>query len=208
MVAMLSNPKDTAVCYDQGYMIPMSTQTINTTGTLVYSLYTDGYNPGNVDNVQADGDYNIVLMDQSTVLNHGDSIENVTYHFLPVIRNTGPAGFCEGSPIDSIKVQVAPELKGNLEPDTYYIGGNAVRCYGLEDVLLHSNVRGGYYLNPYQFDWDTDGGSIGNMVPGDSVQNNMGEGNTGMMYRMSSAVSSQIPLLLPSPIPLRYLLIL
>jgi len=165
-----------AVCHDSGYVIPMTTPTFNTTGDLRYNLYTDGYVFANVNNVQADDDYVIANMDQTTVLNHGDSIEHVTYHFLPVIRNTGPAGYCEGSPLDSIVVQVAPELRGSLEPDTSYVGDNQVRCYGLEDVFLHSNVRGGYYRNPYDFDWETSGGSVSNMDPDDSIQIGMGIG--------------------------------
>ncbi|RLD89390.1 MAG: hypothetical protein DRJ29_16560, partial [Bacteroidetes bacterium] len=79
-----------------------------------------------------------------------------------------------GSPPDSIVVQVAPELRGILEPDTSYVGGNQVRCYGLEDVFLHSNVRGGYYRNPYDFDWETLGGTA--VVPDDSTQTGMGVG--------------------------------
>jgi len=166
-----------AVCHDSGYVIPMSTPTINTTGDLRYNLYTDGYNVANMVNVQPDNDYFIADMDQTTVLNQGDSIEHVTYHFLPVIRNTGPAGFCEGSTPDSIiEVQVAPELRGSLVPDTSYVGPHQVRCYGLEDVFLHSNVRGGYYRNPYDFDWDTNGGTASNMVLDDSTQTGMGIG--------------------------------
>jgi hypothetical protein len=161
-----------AVCHDSGYVIPMSTPVLNTTGDLRYNLYTDGYNVANVDNVLGDGDYVIADMDQSTVLNHGEIIENVTYHFLPVIRNTGPAGFCAGSPPDSIMVQVAPELRGNLVPDTSYVGGHIIRCHGETNTMLHPNVRGGYYLDPYFFNWQTEGGNTVSTT--DSTQTGLG----------------------------------
>ncbi len=177
MTAQLSRPQDTAVCFDQGYLILMNEPIDSTTGTFVYDLNTYGYTEPNVDNERLSGDYVIENMDQTTVINNGEFIEDITYRYIPVIRDVNGQGKdCPGTSYDSITVQVAPELRGLLEPDTIYVGGHAVRCYGLEDVLLHSNVRGGYYRNPYEFDWYTNGGSAGNMVPEDSVQINMGIG--------------------------------
>ncbi|MDF1573650.1 MAG: gliding motility-associated C-terminal domain-containing protein [Bacteroidales bacterium] len=177
MTAQLSRPQDTAVCFDQGYLILMNENIDSTTGNFIYDLNTFVYNEPNVDNERLSGDYLIENLDQTTVINNGYFIEDITYRYIPVIRNVNGQGKdCPGTAYDSITVQVAPELIGLLEPDTSYVGGHAVRCYGLEDVLLHSNVRGGYNRNPYDFDWYTLGGSSANMVPDDSIQTNMGEG--------------------------------
>ncbi len=157
-----------AVCYDQGFVIPMSTPTKGTTGDLRYNLFTDGFNPGNVDNVQGPGDYLIENVDQTDVINNGDSIEEVAYFFTPVIRNARASGSCVGTPLDSILVEVAPVLLGNLVADTVEFGGWEIRCNGELSEPVHSNVRGGYYLNSYTFDWGSIGGA--NLSPADSVQ--------------------------------------
>ncbi len=166
---------DTAVCYNWGYLLPMNTQVYNTTGQLQYELTTDGYDPGMVSGVPADDFYDILPLDQMGVINNGDSIENVTYHFTPVIENARASGHCYGDPKPPIIVQVAPELKGNTVADTV-VGGWNIRCFGLEDGTIHSNVSGGYYKFPYDFDWDTDGGFAGSIDEEDSVQVDLGIG--------------------------------
>ncbi len=153
----------------------MSTGTISTTGQIKYDLTTDGYNVVMVNGVPANGFYDIVDLDQSTVSNSGDSIENVTYHFTPMIENARASGHCFGDPIPPKIVQVAPELKGNTMADTV-IGGWNIRCFGLEDGAIHSNVQGGYYKFPYDFDWDTDGGTASSIDPEDSLQVDLGIG--------------------------------
>ena len=119
---------DTAVCFDWGYLLPMSTPILNTTGQMKYDLSTDGYNPGMVSGVPGNNFYDIINLDQTGVTNNGDSIENVTYHFTPVIENARASGHCFGDPIQPIIVQVAPELKGNTMADTV-IGGWNIRCH-------------------------------------------------------------------------------
>jgi gliding motility-associated-like protein len=154
----------------------METEVDSTTGDLKYSLIMDGYNEPNVQNEQLTGNYTIEDLDQMSVINTGDSIENLNYHFTPVIMDAkGPGGHCWGDPKPDIIVQVAPELKGNLVADEY-IGGWEIRCHGLLSDSLHSNVRGGYYILPYTFDWETAGGTAGNLVGGDSVQAGLGVG--------------------------------
>ena len=175
MTAQLSRPQDTAVCFDWGYQILMGENIDSTTGTFVYELNTHGYTEPNVDNERLSGDYVIEDLDQTNVINNGEFIEDITYTYIPVIRDVNGQGkHCYGTDYDSITVQVAPELRGNLQPDTSYVGGNIVRCYGFEETSLHPNVRGGYYRNPYDFDWDTNGGSP--LIPDDSVQTNLGIG--------------------------------
>ena len=111
--------------------------------------------------------------------NTGDSIEDINYQFLPVIRNVNGAGKdCHGDPNPGIIVQVAPELKGQLVANEY-IGGNEIRCFGLFSDTLHSRVRGGYYREDYTFEWDTTatgGGTYDNLVVRDSIQFGLGVG--------------------------------
>ena len=166
---------DTAVCFNYGYLLPMNTPVKSTTGQIKYDLFTDGYNPGFVSGVPGPSFYDIVDLDQSGVVNSGDSIENVTYHFTPVIENARASGHCFGDPKPSIIVQVAPELKGNTRAREW-IGGIQVQCFGFENGEIHSNVSGGYYKFPYNFNWETDGGTAGSIDPEDSLQLNLGIG--------------------------------
>jgi len=175
MTAELSRPQDTAVCHDWGFMILIDSVVTNTTGQYIYDLDTYGYTESNVDNEQLSGDWPVENMDQMSVINNGEFIEDITYRYIPVIRNVNGAGKdCPGTDYDSITVQVAPELRGSLEPDTSYIGGHIVRCFGLEESVLYPNVRGGYYRDEYGFTWESDDGS--SLVPEDSTQFNLGIG--------------------------------
>jgi hypothetical protein len=175
MTAQLSRPQDTAVCYDQGYLILMNESLDSTTGTFVYELNTHGYSGPNIENEQLSNDYTIANMDQWSVLNNGEYIEDITYTYIPVIRDANGQGKnCYGTSYDSITVQVAPELRGSLEPDTSYVGGHIVRCFGEELTNLYPNVRGGYYRDSYDFNWQTSGGTA--VIPEDSMQNNLGIG--------------------------------
>jgi len=177
MTAELSTPTDTAVCYDQGYIILMDTEVGSTTGPYVYDLVTYGYNEPLVENEQLTGDYVIVNMDETDVRNTGEVIEDITYRYIPVIRNVNGSGKnCYGNDFDSITVQVAPELRGIMTPDTTYVGDWEIRCFGLEDAMLHPNVRGGYYRDVYNFDWETDGAFGDRLVDEDSTQNGLGVG--------------------------------
>ena len=128
-----------------------------------------------VSGVPGNNFYDIIDLDQTGVTNIGDSIENVTYHFIPMIENARASGHCFGDPIQPIIVQVAPELKGNTFADTV-IGGWNIRCHDFEDGVIHSNVTGGYYKFPYNFDWDTEGGTAGSIDPEDSTQVDLGVG--------------------------------
>jgi gliding motility-associated-like protein len=165
---------DTAVCFDWGYQLPMNSPILSTTGQLRYDLFTDGYNGAVVSGVHPDGIAPIVDLVES-VVNTGDSIEAVTYHFMPVIENARASGNCLGDPLPPIIVEVAPELIGNMVSDTV-IGGWEIRCHGLEDGSIESNVRGGYYVLNYDFDWDTEGGTPGNLDPEASDQEDLGAG--------------------------------
>ena len=141
MQSDLLTPKDTAVCYDQGYMILMNTVVDSTTGQLLYNLTTSGYIDANVDNERTTGPYLIEDLDQMSVVNLGDSIEDINYQFLPFIQDAKGAGkHCYGDPRPDIIVQVAPELKGQLVANVY-IGGNEIRCYGLLSLLYIRMLR-------------------------------------------------------------------
>ncbi|MCK5138018.1 MAG: gliding motility-associated C-terminal domain-containing protein, partial [Bacteroidales bacterium] len=171
---MEATPSDTAVCYNWGYNIPMSSEVISTTGDLRYRLTTGGYNPGNVTNVRGDGDYLIEHLNQA-VINSGDSIEYVTYNFTPIILNARASGHCEGDPLPPKTVQVAPELKGNMTASTW-IGGNNIQCYGLENGEIYPGVTGGYYIYPYVFDWTTLDGTSGSLEYDEGDQDGLGIG--------------------------------
>ena len=166
---------DTAVCNIGGYQLPMSRDIISTTGQIRYDLWTDGYDGGAISGVPGASVYDIIDLDQSTVTNIGDSIENVTYHITPIIENARASGNCLGDPIQPIIVQVAPELKGNMTASTW-IGGNNIQCYGLEDGKIYPNVAGGYYIYPYVFDWTTLDGTSGSLEDDEEDQDGLGIG--------------------------------
>ena len=173
----LSTPGDTAVCYMEGYSILMETDVDSTTGQFIYDLNTFNFDAGNLQNEQDPGDYPIGNLIQENVINTGDSIEDITYRIMPVIRNAkGPGEHCLGTWQDEIIVQVAPELKGQLVADEY-IGGDEIRCFGELSGTLHSNVSGGYYREDYTFTWDTTGvgGTFENLIR-DSIQWGLGVG--------------------------------
>ena len=177
MMAELSTPIDTAICYDEGFTIFMNSDVDSTTGTYIYDLLTYGYNEPMVVNERLTGDYVIENLDQENVRNIGEVIEDVTYRYIPVIRNVNGAGKdCPGNDYDSITVQVAPELRGVMTPDTTFVGDWEIRCFGLEDAMLHSNVRGGYYRDDYEFDWETSGAFADRLVDEDSLQSGLGIG--------------------------------
>ncbi|MCK4750884.1 MAG: hypothetical protein KAT15_27690, partial [Bacteroidales bacterium] len=136
---MAATQSDTAVCFNWGYNLPMNTPVISTTGAMRYQLYTGGYNPGNVGPIPGDNDYFIDTLDQSMVVNIGDSIENVTYYITPFIQEAREGFDCPGSPLDSIIVQVAPELKGDIFSDTTEFGGFNITCFGLDDGSIDPN---------------------------------------------------------------------
>jgi len=150
---------DTAVCYNWGYALSMNSQVLTTTGQLKYDLLTDGYNPGMVSGVPGDGFYDIVTLDQAGVMNNGDSLENVTYHFIPTILNARYSGNCAGDPKNPIIVQVAPELIGETFADTTNFGGWNITCFEQKDGKIDPNIRGGYYIRPYLYNWWNTGGS-------------------------------------------------
>ncbi|MFH0756463.1 MAG: DUF2341 domain-containing protein [Bacteroidota bacterium] len=177
MTADLSTPKDTAVCFKQGYNILITTAVISTTGQLLYDLNTFGYNEPLVENERLSGDYIIEHLNQMTVVNTGDSIEEINYRFMPVIRDAkGPGRHCLGDPKEDIIVQVAPELKGNLVADSAAFGGWEIVCNGELSLPVHSNVRGGYYRQPYRFDWSTNGGIEAYLEDRDSAQSDLSVG--------------------------------
>ncbi|MGM0473888.1 MAG: gliding motility-associated C-terminal domain-containing protein [Bacteroidota bacterium] len=149
---------DEIVCYDWGYELPMSTSIKGTTGAMSYELRTDWYDPGNVGPIPSDSTYLLNQLDtlnQLDVRNTGDSIEDVTYFFTPVIKNARASGDCRGNPItDSILVEVAPRLEGNAMADTTDFGGWNIRCHGISDGSIQSGAEGGYYrLPPYMYAW-------------------------------------------------------
>ncbi len=158
-----------AVCFDWGYSFPMNTEVSSTTGQMRYSLTTGGYNAGVVSGVPASYISDILELGQDSVLNFGDSIEDVTYLFTPVIENARSSGHCLGSPKSPIIVRVAPELEGYLEAETA-IGGWEIPCADSVSLPVHSKIRGGFYEKPYEFIWETDGGNSGLLDQADSVQ--------------------------------------
>ncbi|MEN8202218.1 MAG: gliding motility-associated C-terminal domain-containing protein, partial [Bacteroidota bacterium] len=160
---------DTAVCFDWGYSLPMSSEISSTTGQLQYSLMTEGYDVGAVSGVPNNYFSDIVNLGQDSVINNGDSIEDVTYLFTPFIENARSSGHCYGVVKEPVIVRVAPELKGFLEADTA-IGGWEIWCNGDLSDTIHSNIEGGFYEQPYDFNWDTDGGSYGSLDQNDSIQ--------------------------------------
>ncbi len=130
-----------------------------------------------------------------SVINNGEFIEDVTYRYIPVIRDVNGQGKdCPGTDYDSITVQVAPELRGILEPDTSYVGGNIVRCYGEEVSILHPNVRGGYYRDEYDFDWDTNGGTTPAWYRTIPHRQALELESTGSKWMMSLVATLAIPL--------------
>jgi len=144
---------DSAVCYGEGYQIALNTDIEGTTGLLQYSLNTSGHT--NTVNVQPIGDWDIDNIDESDVINMGDSIEEVSYGIIPIIIDAkGNGRHCLGDPEEDITVIVTPELKSTPVAEDF-IGGWEIRCNGDSSDYVHGNVGGGYYKLPYTFTWET-----------------------------------------------------
>ncbi|MCP4313055.1 MAG: T9SS type B sorting domain-containing protein, partial [Bacteroidetes bacterium] len=180
---MEATQSDTAVCFNWGYSLPMNHPIISTTGAMQYQVSTDGYNSFNIQGAIPPDDYYFIdTLDQFDIRNIGDSIEDVTYHMRPFIRDArqdlGAGAHCWGDPLDSIVVEVAPEFKGSPWADTADFGGWEIRCNGLLSETLHSNVWGGYYRDDYTFSWDTTsaGGTYESLNEEDSTQFGLGVG--------------------------------
>jgi len=159
------------VCFDWGYSFDINEDIQTTTGQLRYSLTTEGYNTGVVSGVPPDFYTSAIInLGQDSVRNNGDSIENVSYLFTPIIENARSSGHCYGDLKPSVIVRVAPELEGLLEADTTEFGGWEIRCNGWLSDTVHSNIGGGFYEKPYEFIWSTQGGTPSSLNQEDSIQ--------------------------------------
>ncbi|MEN8227997.1 MAG: T9SS type B sorting domain-containing protein [Bacteroidota bacterium] len=159
---------DTAVCHNWGFELPIGSDIESTTGTMRYQLFTEGYDGTAMSNVAPDDNYDIDTLDQWSVLNSGSIIENVGYYFTPFIQDAkGASKHCWGDTIMRI-VQVAPELIGDIFADTTDFGGWNITCFEDADGQINPNLKGGYYLQDYLFNWGTTNGS--GLVPTDSAQ--------------------------------------
>ncbi len=176
---------DWAVCFKEGFELPMNTRVGTTTGQMQYQLRTGNFEPTNIvgpvpaPNINVFG--TIQLLPQP-LENIGDSIEDITYFFTPVIfdarTDLGAGAHCFGRPLDSIVVEVAPELKENVLREAVW-GGWQIPCDYLSSLPIHSNISGGYYRDDYTIVWDTTstGGTYELLNQGDSVQVGLGVGD-------------------------------
>ncbi|MEN8157838.1 MAG: gliding motility-associated C-terminal domain-containing protein, partial [Bacteroidota bacterium] len=166
---------DSAVCFNDGYQILITSNTGLTTGLLRYALDIDDYWP-DVQNVQMPDTLSIANLDEGDVINIGESIVEVTYRITPVIVDAlGSGRHCPGNQVNRTMI-VTPELKSNLVAEEYF-GGWEIRCNGLLSDSLHSNVEGGYYKLPYRFSWEADSAGTPENLTADSVQIGLGVGN-------------------------------
>ena len=171
------------VCYSDGFEIPMSTPVGTTTGLMQYQLRTDNFTFANISGpVPAPGPYYYDTVDTlyQPIKNTGNSIEDITYYFTPVILNAredlGDGGNCWGTPKEPILVEVAPSFKYNLVADTVW-GGWEIRCNGESSLPVHPNLSGGYYRDAYTFVWDTVGSEgTYERLTADSIQQKLGVG--------------------------------
>ena len=149
---MFADRSKDKVCYQEGFELPMSTPVGTTTGLMQYQLRTDHFTYANISGPvpnPLDTIYSYIDTLPQPLENIGDSIEDITYFFTPVILNAradlGDGGHCWGTPPkDSILVEVAPAFKYNLVADSVW-GGWEIRCNGDSSLQVHSNVSGGYY---------------------------------------------------------------
>ena len=158
---------DWAVCYSEGFELPMSTEVGTTTGTMQYMLYAYNFDPGNLTGpvpLFEDSTYSSIVNLDQPLRNTGDSIEDVTYRFTPVIYGAredlgdGAGAHCWGQPLDSIVVEVAPAFR----PEPWaveYIGGWEIRCNSLLSDSVFANLSGGYYRDRYTYAWETTDGN-------------------------------------------------
>ncbi len=158
---MDATKSDWAVCYNEGFELPMSTPIGSTTGQMQYQLRTDNFTFANISGpVPAPGPYYYNTVDtlDQPVQNTGEFIEDITYFFRPVILNAredrGDGGHCWGLPEDSILVEVAPELKTDpWWPQTWY-RGKAIQCHDSLSLPIYPGRSGGYYRGDFEFVWD------------------------------------------------------
>jgi gliding motility-associated-like protein len=156
----LPDPGDTLYCNESPVEFSVTTLNYDIIGDIVYDIdavYTD------ITGVTEGGPF---INDQTgftdTLVNsHLTDIRMVTYTFKPRFINvSSDVSECDIGIDTTIRVYIGATLDDTLTSETkgLYVGGNDLRCFGMDSSFVNLDVWGGFGdklgLGPYNFNWD------------------------------------------------------
>jgi gliding motility-associated-like protein len=150
-----------SICYNEGITFSLGNPNV-TIGTWAYDIITTVSDPGVTGwNTAHDA---TILNYTDPIVNTTDTVQYVTYRFIPKIKDpTTGVAYCNEGIDTTIIVMVAPEIKTTLIPVTY-IGGKNIKCYGFHDGSVYLSRKGGYHPAGYNYLWSN--GAITRNVTG------------------------------------------
>lgn len=147
---------DTVICNESFVRFRMYNTQI-TSGTVVYDL--EGTYSGTVAGVKPDGQYGIAHY-TDTLVNSSALIQPVTYLFKPAINDPVNGLYCNKGITSTRVVKVNPTLT-TASSSFQYIGGRNIRCFGENNGDITLTPSGGYYLQPWIYEYTKGGSPVG-----------------------------------------------
>ncbi len=148
----LSKSLDT-ICYNQGTDLVINTPNTRVIGSVDYTLSAI-YDSTKVKGVAANMTYPVSNLPQNLV-NISDSIQTVTYTFIPRIDNVNNGSSCtNGIPVN-VSIKIVPEITYSLYSKKYNGNWN-VSCADSTngDIGIVGHPLGGLHSKGYTYSWD------------------------------------------------------
>ncbi|MEX2370691.1 MAG: gliding motility-associated C-terminal domain-containing protein [Bacteroidales bacterium] len=130
-----------------------------TTGTVKYDLIVSDLN--NVIIGERASESNVEIIDFIEYLSHDeDTIQRVTYRFIPYIENISGNKTCQSTSIDTlVTIDIVPKLSA-IENDSVLYGGYNITCHGLSDGIVELIPVGGDLRHTYEIVWENESGDL------------------------------------------------